>query len=101
MVDFGHVMRKCDLPTCNKANPLWNVFYSCGHSFHVRCLLLINIRECQICKATLLAPVEALWKTANDAVFAPATCADDHDSDDDTKTESEADDKEDDCEQFD
>ena len=89
------------LPTCNKTSPLWNVFYDCGHSFQVRCLLP-NIRECPICKATLLAHVEALWKTAKDAVFAPATCADDHDSDDDTETGSEANDKqEDDCEQFD
>ena len=44
----------------------------------------------------MLSHVEALGKTANDAVFAPATCADDHDSDDETETEPEADDEDDD-----
>ena len=37
-----------------------------------------------------------MGKTANDAVFAPATGADDHDSDDETETDPEADDEDDD-----
>lgn len=44
----------------------------------------------------MLTQVEALGKTANDAVFAPATCADDHDSDDESETEQEADGKDED-----
>ena len=47
----------------------------------------------------MLSHVETLGKTANDAVFAPATGADDHDSDDETETDQtdpEADDEDDD-----
>ena len=57
---------------------------------------LPKIRECPICKAALLSHVEALGKTANEAVFSPATCADEHDSDDETETEPEADEEDDD-----
>ena len=44
----------------------------------------------------MFSHVEALGKTANDAVFAPATSADDHDSDGETETDPEADDEDDD-----
>ena len=37
-----------------------------------------------------------MGKTANDAVFAPATSSDDHDSDGETETDPEADDEDDD-----
>ncbi|XP_028404119.1 uncharacterized protein LOC114526800 [Dendronephthya gigantea] len=64
--------RKCDLISCERVNPLWNVFRGCGHSFHIECLLP-NISNCPVCEATLLSSVQDLGTTANNAVFTPAT----------------------------
>lgn len=90
LLNFYH--RKCDLPACDKVNPLSNVFHGCGHSFHIECLLP-NIGECPICKVTLLSLVDTLGKTANDAVFAaPAAWVNDHDSGDESEIETQADD---------
>ena len=52
-----------DLPACNKVNPFWNVFHGCGRSFHIECVLP-NIRDCPICKDTLLSHVEHLRKNS-------------------------------------
>ena len=57
--------------SCEKANPLWNVFRGCGHSFHAECILP-NISNCPVCEVTLLTCVQDLGTTANNAVFTPA-----------------------------
>lgn len=64
---FNLVHRKCDLPDCTNNSPIWKVFYGCGHSFHVQCILP-EISTCPLCQSTLLAQIESLGQTANNAV---------------------------------
>ena len=57
--------------------------------------LLPNIRDCPVCKITLLAYVETLGKTANEAVYASATVVDESD-DDETEPQNDDDNEDDD-----
>ena len=85
--------------SCEKLNPLWNVFRGCGHSFHIECVLP-NITRCPVCEETLLSSVEDLGTTANNAVFTPATNLEkDNQSDEDEISDEEDNDDSHDVEQ--
>ena len=84
--------------SCNKVNPLWNVFRGCGHSFHIECILP-SINDCPVCEATLLSSVQDLGTTANNAVFTPAVNFEaDQQSDDEINDEEDIDDDDNDAE---
>ena len=53
---------------CKKESPLWKVFRGCGHSFHIECVLP-DKSVCQICQSLFVTKLEALAKTANEAVL--------------------------------
>ena len=75
--------------------PLWNVFRGCGHSFHIECIMP-KISDCPICEATLLLKVETLGKTANNAVFSPATFVEEPEGGDQGDDENQTDNDEED-----
>ena len=70
----------CDLPKCQKSNPLRKVFHACGHSFHIQCLLH-NISNCPHCHSLLMAKVEVLGKAVNDSVSVEELTENNEDSD--------------------
>ena len=99
IISFYVKRRKCDLLGCTKDNPLWNVFRGCGHSFHIECIMP-EITTCPVCLAKLLAKIEDLGKTANNAVSSSIKVNvadeddDDHTSDDEESGEDEQADEE-------
>ena len=67
IISFYVKRGKCDLLGCTKDRLLWNVFRGCGHSFHIECIMP-EITTRPVCRAKLLAKIEDLGKTANNAV---------------------------------
>ena len=70
----------CDLPKCQKSNPLRKVFHGCGHSFHIQCLLPY-ISDCPHCHSLLMAQVEVLGKAVNDSISVEELTENNEDSD--------------------
>lgn len=86
IISFNIKRRKRDLLGCTKDNAIWNIYRCCGHSFHIE-YITPEITSCPICRSRLLAKIEDLGNTANNAfsssvnVDVAAEKDDDHDSD--------------------
>ena len=60
--------RKCDQIQCTRTSHLWKLFWGCGHSFHVECILP-HLDVCHVCEETLKSRVASLGRKANEAVL--------------------------------
>ena len=71
--------RPCDKDGCTSEAPLQKMFYGCGHSFHLKCILSA-VSKCPICRGFVLSMVRAKSTVAKEAFFIQTGIEDDGES---------------------